>query len=131
RDVFARGAPEGVRNVTRGIYELSLFELLKSYADHRRDREGAVLHIDAVELYSMDEALQRLSTLVGRTPGWSTLVSFLPADLRPGIMSRSAVAAMFAASLELAREGRIMLRQDQMFGPIFIRDKSGRDKSGR
>jgi segregation and condensation protein A len=128
RDVFARGAPEGVRNVTRGIYELSLFELLKAYAEHRREREGAVLHIDSIELYSMDEALQRLSGLVGRTPGWSTLVSFLPAGLRAGIVHRSAVAAMFAASLELARDGRIMLRQDQMFGPIFIRDRDRRDR---
>ncbi|BBK30886.1 condensin subunit ScpA [Stella humosa] len=121
RDVFARGEPEGVRNVTRGVYELSLFELLKAYAEHRRQRDGAVLHIDRLELYSMDEALQRLSRLVGRTPGWSTLASYLPDDLRPGIITRAAMAAMFAASLELAREGRVVLRQDQVFGPIFVR----------
>lgn len=122
RDVFPRGAPEGVRNVTRGVYELSLFDLLKAYADHRRRQDGAVLHIDRLELLSMDDALQRLSRLVGRTPGWSTLASYLPEDLRPGIVTRAALAAMFAASLELAREGRIVLRQDQMFGPIFVRN---------
>jgi segregation and condensation protein A len=111
-----------VRNVTRGVYELSLFELLKTYADHRRQQDGAVLHIDRLDLLSMDDALQRLSLLVGRTPGWSTLASYLPDDLKPGITTRAAVAAMFAASLELAREGRIVLRQDQMFGPIFVRN---------
>ena len=122
RDVFARGAPEGVRNVTRGVLDLSLFELLKAYAEHRRQQDGAVLHIDRLELLSMDDALQRLSHLVGRTPGWSTLASYRPDNLRPGIITRAAMAAMFAASLELAREGRIMLRQDQMFGPIFVRN---------
>ena len=125
RDVFARGQPEGVRNVTRGVYELSLFDLLKAYAEHRRQRDGAVLHLDRVDLYSMDDALQRLSRLVGRTPGWSTLASYLPDDLRPGIATRAALASMFAASLEMARDGRIVLRQDQMFGPIFIRERPG------
>ncbi|MCC7276095.1 MAG: segregation/condensation protein A [Alphaproteobacteria bacterium] len=121
RDVFARGAPEGVRNVTRGVYELSLYELLKAYSEHRQRVDAAVLHIDPVDLYSMDDALKRLSTLVGRTPGWQTLASFLPEGLRPGIIARSALAAMFAASLEMARDGRIVLRQEQMFGPIHVR----------
>jgi len=121
RDVFGRGAPEGVRNVTRAVYDLSLYELLKSYGDYRRRVDAAVLRIDPVEFYSMDDALQRLAALVGKTPDWHTLMSYLPEGLRPGILSRSALASMFAASLELARDGRVMLRQERMFGPIFLR----------
>ncbi|MGE0714754.1 MAG: ScpA family protein [Alphaproteobacteria bacterium] len=121
RDVFGRGAPEGVRNVTRGVWELTLYELLKAYSEHRVRVDAAVLQIDPVELYSMDDALRRLSALVGRTPDWQTLASFLPDDLKPGIVARSALAAMFAASLEMARDGRIVLRQDEMFGPIHLR----------
>ncbi|MGE0723627.1 MAG: ScpA family protein [Alphaproteobacteria bacterium] len=121
RDVFPRGAPEGVRNVTKAIYDLSLYELLKAYGDYRRRVDAAVLRIDPIEFYSMDDALQRLTSLVGQVPDWRTLSSFLPEDLRPGILSRSALASMFAASLELARGGRLMLRQERMFGPIYLR----------
>jgi segregation and condensation protein A len=54
-------------------------------------------------------------------PDWRTLVSFLPRGLAPGLVQRSAVAATFAASLELVRAGKLQLRQDRLFGPIFLR----------
>ena len=121
RDVFARGAPEGVPVVKKAQYEATLFELLKAYGEGRSRADSAVLHIEAQELYSMDDALQRLTRYVGRMPDWRTLASFLPANLRVGLVGRSAVAATFAASLELVREGRLQLRQDKTFGPIYLR----------
>ncbi len=121
RDVFGRGAPEGLPKTVVPIYELTLYELLKAYGEGRQRQEGSVLHIEAPELYSMDDALQRLSQLLGRTPDWQTLSSFLPQGLRAGIVHRSAVAATFAASLELVRSGKLQLRQDVAFGPIYLR----------
>ncbi len=121
RDVFRRGAPEGVPIVKHARYEATLFELLKAYGEGRSRADSAVLHIEAAELYSMDDALQRLSRYLGRMPEWRTLASFLPANLRVGLVGRSAVAATFAASLELVREGRLQLRQDKIFGPIYLR----------
>ena len=121
RDVFPRGAPEGLPRVLVPIYDLSLYELLKAYGDGRQRKEGSVLHIEAPELYSMDDALQRLSRLLGRMPDWRTLASFLPPGLVGGIVHRSAVAATFAASLELVRSGKLQLRQDATFGPIYLR----------
>ncbi len=121
RDVFRRGAPEGVPVVKHAQYEATLFELLKAYGEGRSRADSAVLHIEAAELYSMDDALQRLSRYLGRMPEWRTLASFLPANLRVGLVGRSAIAATFAASLELVREGRLQLRQDKIFGPIYLR----------
>jgi segregation and condensation protein A len=69
----------------------------------------------------MDDVLARLGKLVGRVPEWRSLMSFLPIDLRPGLIGRSAVAATFAASLELAKSGVLELRQDAAFGPIYLR----------
>jgi segregation and condensation protein A len=54
-------------------------------------------------------------------PEWRTLASFLPPNLRLGLVGRSAIAATFAASLELVRDGRLQLRQDKTFGPIYLR----------
>jgi segregation and condensation protein A len=121
RDIFARGAPEGLPRVLRPIYEATLYDLLKSYGDQRQRKEASVLHIEPPELFSMDDALQRLSRLLGRMPEWRTLMSFLPPGLRGGIVERSAVAATFAASLELVRAGKLQLRQDSAFGPIYLR----------
>ncbi|HEX9490250.1 MAG TPA: ScpA family protein, partial [Stellaceae bacterium] len=122
RDVFARGAPEGLPKVLRPVYQATLYDLLRAYGEQRQRKENVgVLHIAATELYSMDEALHRLERLVGRIPEWRTLMSFLPPGLRGGVVGRSAVAATFAATLELVRAGKVQLRQDSTFGPIYLR----------
>jgi segregation and condensation protein A len=119
--VFTRGAPEGLPRVLIPVYEATLYDLLKAYGDQKSRKESGVLHIDAPELYSMDDALQRLGRLLGRMPDWRTLVSFLPPGLQSGLVHRSAVAATFAATLELVRSGKLELRQDAPFGPIYLR----------
>jgi len=124
RDVFARGAPEGLPRVLVPVYEATLYDLLKAYGEERARKEFGVLHIEAPELYSMDDALQRFERLLGRMPDWRTLVSFLPRGLAPGLVQRSAVAATLAASLELVRSGKLQLRQDKPFGPIYLRSPS-------
>jgi segregation and condensation protein A len=123
RDVFGRGAPEGLRLVARVSYDVTLYELLKAYGDGRRRGGGAVLEIRPAELYSMDDVLVRLVKLVGKLPEWRSLMSFLPVDLRGGLVERSAVAATFAASLELAKAGQLELRQEAAFGPIYLRSR--------
>ena len=120
-DIFLRGMPEGVRVIARADYDVSLYELLRAYADHRRRTRGEALAIAPVELYTVDEALQRLSDLLGRMPDWQTLRSFLPAEFGTGVLARSALAATLAASLELARAGELEMRQTESFGPIYVR----------
>jgi len=121
RDTFARGEPEGLATVRRAVYEVTLFDLFKAYGEHKQRKADSVLHIAPNEYYSMDDALQRLGRLVGRLPDWTTLLEFLPADLREETAIRSAVAATFAASLEMARSGRVQLRQEAAFAPIYLR----------
>jgi segregation and condensation protein A len=121
-DIFRRGAGEGVVVVTHRPYDVSLFELLSAYGDQRRRAETRTLHIPPmIELYSMDEALDRLVSMLGRAADWQTLASFLPPGLRGGLPARSALASHFAASLELARTGQVELRQTENFGPIYLR----------
>jgi segregation and condensation protein A len=121
RDVYPRGNPDGLPKVVLPVYDVALYDLLKAYGEGRQYKEDAVLQIEAPELYSMDEALQRLSRVLGRMPDWRSLLSFLPAGLRGGLVQRSAVASTFAATLELVRSGKLQLRQDAPFGPIYLR----------
>lgn len=120
-DVFPRGMPEGLAVVAVPVYELGIFELLRAYGESRRRTADAVLTIEPSAFHSVDEALLRLSRFLGNLPDWRELTNLLPDELRGELFLRSALAATFAASLELARRGQIELRQDRAFGPIYLR----------
>ncbi len=124
RDVFARGAPEGLAVERTTVIQLSLFELLRAYGEHRRRVESASLRIPPTELYSIEEAIARLSELLGRMPDWATMASFLPSGIDEGLRGRSAVAATFVATLELVKAGQLELRQDRPFAPIWVRRRA-------
>jgi segregation and condensation protein A len=121
RQVFARGVPEGLRTVRRPVYALDYYELLKAYGEMRVRTDTRVLTIAASELDSMEAALERLGAMLGRMPDWTSLQAFMPAGLGGGLVGRSGVAATFAATLEMVRTGRLQLRQERNFGPIYVR----------
>ncbi len=120
-DVFSRGAPEGLRTVRTSVFEVTLYELLTAYGNQYRRGASGTLHISISDIYSMDDVLKRLARLLGAAPDWQSLISFLPDEIREGLVARSALAATFAASLELARSGTVQLRQNSPFGPIYLR----------
>lgn len=127
REVFARGEPEELPRATTVVYHATLYDLLKGYADQKKRQIGNVLQIKtSYELVSVEDALKRLEGLVGRLPEWTALSRFLPQGLRRGLHRRSAIAATFAASLELAKSGQIAIQQDRLFGPIYIRSEGTR-----
>jgi segregation and condensation protein A len=121
RDFFGRGAPEPLDIVNTPVYELSLYDLLKAYGEFKSRDVITALRIDPSELYSMETALERLRGLVGDLPDWTVLSAFLPKGLRGGLVARSALAATFAASLELAKTGKLKLQQSACFAPLYIR----------
>ena len=129
RDVFARGDPEGFEIVRRPVYDCSMFELLKAYGDNRGRSTAEPLRIAPPYLFNMGDMLKRLRGVMGDIVDWRTLLSFLPEDSGEGMLLRSAVASSFAASLELARSGDIELRQNNRFGPIYIRRAPARSGS--
>jgi segregation and condensation protein A len=120
RDVFPRGEPAPLRVVSNATYEISLYELLKAYGRNRMQSEAVSLRIDPSDLYSVDDALHRLANLLGEIPGWRSLSSFLPPELQGGLVLRSAIASTLAATLEMTREGKIRIRQDGPFEPIYL-----------
>ncbi|MCY4404744.1 MAG: segregation/condensation protein A, partial [Rhodospirillaceae bacterium] len=81
------------------------------------------LLIELSAYHSMEDAYKRLSKLLGSTPDWETLARFLPRGTGPEseASARSGLASTFAASLELAREGHLQIRQMEPFGPIYLR----------
>ncbi|MBT6116401.1 MAG: segregation/condensation protein A [Rhodospirillaceae bacterium] len=124
-DIFGRGEPEGITVISTPDYDLSLYELLSGYARQKRRGKAETYSLPPLNLYSVEDAIERLTEMLGRLPDWRTLASFLPAELGDGLERRSAVAAHFSASLEMARTGRIELRQGGAYAPIYLRRKGG------
>lgn len=120
-DFFSRGAPEPMLVVRTPVYAVKLYDLLRAYGGIANRKQGGMLRILPTDIYSMDDALQRLGEMLGQSLDWQTLISFLPPDWNEGLRGRSAVAATFAASLEIVRAGRAEVRQDGTFGPIYLR----------
>jgi segregation and condensation protein A len=130
RDVFARGMPEGIRVIRRSAYVADLYGLLRAYAAQRARGEAQDYRIRRKPVFTMEDALRRLERLVGYVPDWTSLRQFLPSGLSDRDLSRSALAATFAAALEYARQGKLELRQAETFGPLLIRSRireAGRD----
>ena len=123
RDTFLRGAPEGVEVITEAVFEPSLYELLKAYGQIQSRGTDTTLHIAAQELYSVEQAVERLRRLLGAIPDWQSLVTFLPEGLKGGIVKRSALASTFVATLELVRQGQAEVRQEGAFRPIYVRPR--------
>jgi len=131
QEFFARGAPERFATLTNTALEATVFDLMTAYGlIQRRGGPSGTLHIEPWELFTVEDALQRLRQRLGATPDWESLRSFLPQGLRDGLAMRSALASTFAASLELAREGRLELRQNGTFGPIYVRPANREGRAG-
>ena len=120
RDVFLRGAPDGLRVVRRPAWQASLFDLLAAYGAVRGRTAPAVHIVRRREVMTLEAALALVARAVGLRRGWAPLDSLLPAGLGPEV-HRSAVASTFAAALELARQGRVQLAQETALAPLLLR----------
>ena len=125
RDFFKRGIPESVARVRHVNYTASLLDLMQAYARIRTKDDFRPYVMDRESVFTMEEALDRLRGLIGYAGDWTDLMSYLPEGWESDPEKRrSATAATFAASLELVKAGRIVIRQDDVFAPIEIKQKA-------
>ena len=125
---FNRGMPEGIRLIRTPEYYLSLYDLLKSYANQRYKSAYSSMVIERPAVYAMEEALVRLQRMVGTALEWTKLESFLPPEFSKGKNARSGVAGTLAAAMELVREGVLEVQQLAPFGPVFIKNKNNNEE---
>ena len=121
---FARGAPDAVARTRRTRYTASLIDLMRAYARLKTRDEFRPYAFDRKDVFTMEQALERLRRMIGFAGEWTDLSVFLPQGWEADApRRRSATAATFAASLELARQGRLEIRQADTFAPISYRQR--------
>ena len=122
---FPCGTPETVARTRRTEWRAGLIDLMRAYARLKTRSEFRPYAFDRRDVFTMEQALDRLRGMIGYVGDWTDLSDFLPDGWgMQGTRRRSATAATFAASLELARQGRIEIRQSDPFAPIRFRRKS-------
>ena len=128
RDRFVRGVTEDVTRRKTVNYSANLLDLMQGYARIRTRDDFRPFVMDRDSVFTMEQALQRMRGLIGFTGHWTDILSYLPDGWTDDPKKRrSATASTFAASLELAKEGEIVIRQDEIFSPIQIKraDRDG------
>ncbi len=128
RDVFARGDAEPMTRDLRTVWTASLVDLMRAYARIKTRDDFTPLHLARDPVYTMEQALERMRAMLGATIDWTTLAAWLPDEWRQHPeRTRSATAASFAAALELVKAGRLHIRQEGAFRPIWLRPCSEED----
>lgn len=120
RDVFARGAPEGLKVIRKAAWQAELFDLIAAYGAVTA-RNKPVMHVVSRRpVMTLEAALQRVEAMLGHAVDWTALERFLPATLDPQL-AKSSRASSFLAMLELAKQGRLDLRQEEAFDTLWVR----------
>ncbi len=120
RDVFLRPAPEGLHEIKVRRWDASLYDLLSAYGRVKLRTEPVIHMVSRRPVVTLDAALHHLERLIGVKLDWTELSDFLPSDY-DGPLRRSAIASSFLAALELARQGRVELKQDGAFEPLYLK----------
>lgn len=120
RDVFARGRAEGLKLVRKSQWQVTPFELFAAYGRVKARTAPAMHVVPHRAVMTLEDAIQRVSALIGQALDWTSLEAFLPATADPQYR-RSALASSFLAALELARQGRLHLEQEGHFADLLVR----------
>ena len=120
RDVFLRGAPEGLEIARKTLWQSDQFALIEAYGRIKARTVPAIHMVRERPVMTLESALDRVSHMLGVSLDWMELRSFLPPHAEPRLR-KSALASSFVAALELARLGKAELQQEETFGPLHLR----------
>jgi segregation and condensation protein A len=130
RDIFGRGMPEAVQVDTDTVWDATLYDLLRAYGDIARRKDKTTGYVmPTFKVMSLEDAMERMGNMLGKLPRngpfsvWTTLQSFMPQKVTDKLYFRSSMASLMTAGLELVKQGRMELKQDAPFRPIYMRAK--------
>lgn len=124
-DVFMRSMREGIKPINKSKYSVSLYELIKSYADFKRKENFSSINITKLPVYTLEEALKNITFMFEKIKDWCEIKSIIPNNfLKTKKLKKSGLAGTFAASLELVKEGKLMIKQENIFHKIYIKSKN-------
>ena len=124
RDVFMRGMKGKIRSIYNSKYSLTLYELLKTYSSFIMKKDFQKINIHKLPVLTTEDGIKRIKEFFGNLLDWKNLNDLIPTNfLSENNLRRSGTAGIFAASLELAKEGDLSIKQNKLFDDIYIKEK--------
>ena len=124
KDVFMRGMKGKIKSIYSSEYNLSLYDLLKSYSSILMKKDFHRINIPKLPVFTTEEGIKLIKNLFGKLKSWKNIDDLIPKDFKKmKDLRRSGKAGLFAGSLELAKEGNLIIKQEKLFDKIFIKEK--------
>ena len=120
-DIFTRGMKGGIRSVNTPIYNLTLYELLKSYSNIQMQKTFQNITIPKLPVFSTEEGIKQIENNLNNIKEWRNLIELIPKFYLKNNMIRTGIAGIFAASLELTKEGITKISQKKIFDNLMIK----------
>ena len=129
RDIFFRGMRGGIKSIYTPIYDVSLYELLKTYANINAQKSFQRINIPKLPVLSTEQGITNIRNNLNSLNNWKNIVDLIPEDYKQNIQKkRTGLSGIFAASLELTREGIIDIMQKNIFDDILIKKANEQEK---
>ena len=123
-DIFFRGIKEGIKKKNTPKYSLSLYELIKSYADFKKRQNFSSIEIKKLKTYTMEEAIKKITSMFEKLKDWCDIIDLIPQIFKTKKnLRKTGYAGSFVAGLELVREGDLLIKQNKLFDKIYLKTK--------
>ena len=119
--IFTRGMKGGIRSIKTPVYDVSLYELLKSYAEIQMQKTFQNISIPKLPVLTTEEGIKQIKKNLEKINDWKNIIELIPNFYLKNKMKRTGIAGIFAASLELTKEGIIKVSQKKIFDKVMIK----------
>ncbi len=119
--IFTRGMKGGIRSINTPVYDVSLYELLKSYANVQMQKTFNNISIPKLPVLTTEEAIKQIKNNLEKIKDWKNINELIPNFYKKNKMQRTGVAGIFSASLELTKEKLVKVSQEKTFDKLMIK----------
>ena len=119
--IFIRGMKGGIRSINTPVYDVTLYELLKTYSNMQMQKTFQNISIPKLPVFTTEEGIKQIKNNLDKIKDWKDIIELIPKFYFENKMKRSGIAGIFAASLELTKEGAILISQEKGFNKLMIK----------
>ena len=120
-DIFTRGMKGGIRSINTPVYDVSLYELLKTYSSIQMQKTFQNMSIPKLPVLTTEEGIKQIKNNLNKIIEWRNLFELIPNFYIKNKMEKTGIAGIFAASLELIKEGTIKVSQKKIYDKLMIK----------
>ena len=120
-DIFTRGMQGGIRSISTPIYDVSLYELLKSYSSLQMQKTFQNISIPKLPVFTTEEGIKHIKDNLEIISNWKNILELIPKFYLKNKMKKTGLSGIFAASLELTKEGITKVSQKKQFDNMMIK----------